>query len=153
MADRKNLITDHYVNGRLLLFGNNGEPAGGGSSAEVALLEENERLRRGNEALISELAHMRRLYNDIIYFVQNHVLPVVPSSARPAYNDSNGSFFQLHHVHGGAAINSDGSATSSSSLTIADEPSAPPERNERESSGSPTRLFGRGLRSSNLLNF
>ncbi|KAK8958703.1 Heat stress transcription factor B-4c [Platanthera guangdongensis] len=83
MADRKNLITDHYVNGRLLLFGNNGEPAGGGSLAEVALLEENERLRRGNEALISELAHMRRLYNDIIYFVQNHVRPVVPSSARP----------------------------------------------------------------------
>ncbi|KAK8930926.1 Heat stress transcription factor B-4c [Platanthera zijinensis] len=125
---------------RLLLFGNNGEPAAVGSAAEAALLEENERLRRGNEALISELAHMRRLYNDIIYFVQNHVRPVVPNSARPAYNGSNGSFFQLHRAPGG--INSGGSATSSSSLTIAEEPSAPPERKERESSSSPTRLFG-----------
>ncbi|KAK8963778.1 hypothetical protein KSP40_PGU011302 [Platanthera guangdongensis] len=49
MADHINLITDHYVIDRLLLFRNNGEPAGGCSSAEVALLEENERLRRDNE--------------------------------------------------------------------------------------------------------
>ncbi|KAL8532391.1 hypothetical protein ACS0TY_008837 [Phlomoides rotata] len=30
--------------------------------------------------LMSELAHMRKLYNDIIYFVQNHVKPVTPSN-------------------------------------------------------------------------
>ncbi|GMN35137.1 hypothetical protein TIFTF001_005109 [Ficus carica] len=30
--------------------------------------------------LMSELAHMRKLYNDIIYFVQNHVKPVAPSN-------------------------------------------------------------------------
>ncbi|XP_051150977.1 heat stress transcription factor B-4-like [Andrographis paniculata] len=45
----------------------------------TALSEDNERLRRNNTMLMSELAHMRRLYNDIIYFVQNHVKPVAPS--------------------------------------------------------------------------
>ncbi|KAL3617916.1 hypothetical protein CASFOL_038237 [Castilleja foliolosa] len=39
----------------------------------VALSEDNRRLRRNNDMLVSELAHMRKLYNDIIYFVQNHV--------------------------------------------------------------------------------
>lgn len=33
--------------------------------------------------LMSELAHMRKLYNDIIYFVQNHVKPVAPSNSYP----------------------------------------------------------------------
>lgn len=31
--------------------------------------------------LMSELAHMKKLYNDIIYFVQNHVKPVAPSNS------------------------------------------------------------------------
>lgn len=34
--------------------------------------------------LMSELAHMRKLYNDIIYFVQNHVKPVAPSNSFPS---------------------------------------------------------------------
>lgn len=50
------------------------------SSATVALSKDNERLRRSNDILLSELAHMRKLYNDIIYFVQNHVKPVSPSN-------------------------------------------------------------------------
>ncbi|KAF6145757.1 hypothetical protein GIB67_016206 [Kingdonia uniflora] len=51
-----------------------------GSSVSVsALSEDNERLRRSNTMLMSELAHMKKLYNDIIYFVQNHVKPVTPS--------------------------------------------------------------------------
>lgn len=33
--------------------------------------------------LMSEIAHMRKLYNDIIYFVQNHVKPVAPSNNFP----------------------------------------------------------------------
>ncbi|KAL9681504.1 hypothetical protein QQ045_013289 [Rhodiola kirilowii] len=52
-----------------------------GGGAAVALSEDNERLRRSNTMLMSELAHMKKLYNDIIYFVQNHVKPVAPSNA------------------------------------------------------------------------
>ncbi|KAF8095154.1 hypothetical protein N665_0339s0024 [Sinapis alba] len=46
----------------------------------TALTEDNEKLRRSNTVLMSELAHMKKLYNDIIYFVQNHVKPVAPSN-------------------------------------------------------------------------
>ncbi|XP_018819829.1 heat stress transcription factor B-4-like [Juglans regia] len=69
-------------------------PGGGGAGISVvggnynssvtALSEDNERLRRSNSMLISELAHMRKLYNDIIYFVQNHVKPVAPSNSYPS---------------------------------------------------------------------
>ncbi|XP_021838312.1 heat stress transcription factor B-4 [Spinacia oleracea] len=47
------------------------------ADALTSLSEENERLRKSNTILISELTHMRKLYNDIIYFVQNHVKPAV----------------------------------------------------------------------------
>lgn len=50
----------------------------------TALSEDNERLRRSNNMLMSELAHMKKLYNDIIYFVQNHVKPVAPSHTYPS---------------------------------------------------------------------
>ncbi|KAK4797387.1 hypothetical protein SAY86_029713 [Trapa natans] len=50
-------------------------------SSLAALSEDNERLRQSNNMLISELAHMRKLYNDIIYFVQNHMKPVSPPAA------------------------------------------------------------------------
>ncbi|KAI4389894.1 hypothetical protein MLD38_002064 [Melastoma candidum] len=50
----------------------------------AALSEDNERLRRSNSMLMTELAHMKRLYNDIIYFVQNHVKPMPPSNAYPS---------------------------------------------------------------------
>ncbi|KAL8094613.1 heat stress transcription factor B-4-like [Apium graveolens] len=53
------------------------------STSVTALSEDNERLRRSNNMLMSELAHMRKLYNDIIYFVQNHVKPVAPSNSYP----------------------------------------------------------------------
>ncbi|KAL8513869.1 hypothetical protein ACS0TY_013111 [Phlomoides rotata] len=59
--------------------------AAGRNNSLTALSEDNERLRRNNSMLVSELAHMRKLYNDIIYFVQNHVKPVSPSSS---YNSS-----------------------------------------------------------------
>ncbi|KAF5192103.1 heat stress transcription factor B-4-like [Thalictrum thalictroides] len=54
------------------------------NSSISALSEDNERLRRSNTMLMSELAHMRKLYNDIIYFVQNHVRPVTPSNSFPS---------------------------------------------------------------------
>ncbi|WOK93614.1 hypothetical protein Cni_G02314 [Canna indica] len=38
-----------------------------------ALSQDNQRLRRRNSFLLSELTHMKKLYNDIIYFLQNHV--------------------------------------------------------------------------------
>ncbi|THG06921.1 heat stress transcription factor B-4b-like [Camellia sinensis] len=40
------------------------------------LAEDNQRLRRRNYMLISELTHMKNLYSDIVYFIQNHVKPV-----------------------------------------------------------------------------
>ncbi|KAJ8541109.1 hypothetical protein K7X08_001925 [Anisodus acutangulus] len=52
-----------------------------GNNTLTALSEDNERLRRSNNMLMSELTHMRKLYNDVIYFVQNHVKPVTPSSS------------------------------------------------------------------------
>jgi heat shock transcription factor len=45
-----------------------------------ALSEDNRQLQQRNSLLLSELAHMKRLYNDIIYFLQNHVEPVPPST-------------------------------------------------------------------------
>ncbi|CAN0922325.1 Heat stress transcription factor B-4 [Linum grandiflorum] len=56
---------------------------GGGTSTVTALSQDNERLRRSNNMLMTELSHMKKLYNDIIYFVQNHVKPVPPPSKPP----------------------------------------------------------------------
>ncbi|KAF9595018.1 hypothetical protein IFM89_036036, partial [Coptis chinensis] len=43
------------------------------SDFSSALVEHNQRLRRKNFMLLSELSHMKKLYNDIIYFLQNNV--------------------------------------------------------------------------------
>lgn len=59
-------------------------PRGAEGGSITALNEENVRLRQRNSMLILELAHMRKLYNDIIYFVQNHVRPVSSSTAYPS---------------------------------------------------------------------
>ncbi|CAI9267058.1 unnamed protein product [Lactuca saligna] len=64
--------------------GNHSINSGRGGNSVTALSEDNERLRRSNNMLMSELAHMRKLYNDIIYFVQNHVKPVAPSNSYPS---------------------------------------------------------------------
>ncbi|KAL5217487.1 hypothetical protein ABZP36_018171 [Zizania latifolia] len=49
-------------------------PADSGSGDFLAALsEDNRQLRRRNSLLLSELAHMRKLYDDVIYFMQNHV--------------------------------------------------------------------------------
>ncbi|KAI3785471.1 hypothetical protein L1987_44590 [Smallanthus sonchifolius] len=55
-----------------------------GYNSVTALSKDNERLRRSNNMLMSELAHMGKLYNDVIYFVQNHVKPVTPSNSYPS---------------------------------------------------------------------
>ncbi|XP_021718642.1 heat stress transcription factor B-4-like [Chenopodium quinoa] len=56
------------------------------TDALTSLSEDNDRLRRSNTMLMSELAHMRKLYNDVIYFVQNHVKPAAdPVTANSCY--------------------------------------------------------------------
>ncbi|KAL2520936.1 Heat stress transcription factor B-4 [Forsythia ovata] len=57
---------------------------GGNNNSVMALSEDNQKLRKKNNMLISELAHMRKLYNDIIYFVHNHVKPVARSYSYPS---------------------------------------------------------------------
>ncbi|XP_062199405.1 heat stress transcription factor B-4c-like [Phragmites australis] len=126
---------------------------GAGRAANAAVLMENERLRRSNTALLQELAHMRKLYNDIIYFVQNHVRPVAPSPAAAAFLQGLG--LQARKKPAAVATglnNSGGSTTSSSSLTIAEEPSPPPQQIDKSGgeagsscatrSAAPTMLFG-----------
>ncbi|CAN6210906.1 unnamed protein product [Urochloa humidicola] len=145
-----------------------GAAAGGAGRAATAavLMEENERLRRSNAALLQELAHMRKLYNDIIYFVQNHVRPVAPSPAAAAFLQGLGLQAAARGKKPGTLAvaaaaaglnNSGGSTTSSSSLTIAEEPSPPPPPQQADKSGggeagssgtarsaaaAPTMLFG-----------
>ncbi|GAB4855964.1 hypothetical protein Ancab_024603 [Ancistrocladus abbreviatus] len=48
----------------------------GNSDILTMMIEDNQRLRKRNLMLLSELNHMKSLYNDIIYFIQNHVKPV-----------------------------------------------------------------------------
>ncbi|WVY93105.1 hypothetical protein V8G54_032193 [Vigna mungo] len=48
----------------------------------TSLSEDNQRLRKKNFMLLSELSHMKSLYNDIIYFIQNHVKPPPPFEQR-----------------------------------------------------------------------
>ncbi|XP_040382463.1 putative heat stress transcription factor B-4a [Oryza brachyantha] len=124
------------------------------ATPEESLMEENERLRRGNAALVQELAHMRKLYSDIIYFVQNHVRPVAPSPAAAAALHGLGILrptTTTGKVPAAEVRDASGrSATSSSSLTVAeDQPtlalrlSRTSEKivNEVAGSGS-TKLFG-----------
>ena len=128
--------------------------AGGGGRAAV-LVEENERLRRSNAALLQELAHMRKLYNDLIYFVQNHVRPAAPSPAAAAFLQGLGLQARKKPA-AGPLDHSGGSTTSSSSLTIAEEepsPPPPPQQADKSAGSSgtarsaadrapPTMLFG-----------
>ncbi|KAG2328706.1 hypothetical protein Bca52824_011434 [Brassica carinata] len=110
----------------------------------TALTEDNEKLRRSNTVLMSELAHMKKLYNDIIYFVQNHVKPVPPSKTYLS------SFLQkqqqppppidYYTVPNLNALHSP--PTSQSSITVLDDDT------NHESNTRKTKLFGVSLPSS-----
>ncbi|KAG0487773.1 hypothetical protein HPP92_006584 [Vanilla planifolia] len=50
-------------------------PTGDANTFISALSEDNERLRRNNSYLLSELTHMKKLYHEIISFIQTHVNP------------------------------------------------------------------------------
>ncbi|KAI9118670.1 hypothetical protein K1719_011002 [Acacia pycnantha] len=126
------------------------------NSSFTALSEDNERLRRSNNMLMSELTHMKKLYNDIIYFVQNHVKPVPPSSSYPSSllsppmtaTTTNAPIMQrpLNQLLGYYSMNNkqthplmnSPTNTSKSSITIVEEPS---------SNSCKTKLFGVSLQS------
>ncbi|KAF0900564.1 hypothetical protein E2562_032653 [Oryza meyeriana var. granulata] len=104
-------------------------------------------------ALGPELAHMRKLYSDIIYFVQNHVRPVAPSPAAAGVLHGLG-ILRPTSCKGPAAEVCDASgrsATSSSSLTVAeDQPTLALQLprttekigNEAAAGSGSTKLFG-----------
>ncbi|XXG50661.1 hypothetical protein AAC387_Pa02g4624 [Persea americana] len=90
-----------------------------------ALSEDNQRLRKRNSILLSELTHMKRLYNDIVYFLQHHVTPV-PMDQRPMILGprpiSMGPSLLAQSHLGLQALKSRGSA--SCSVTISEEPNS-----------------------------
>ncbi|KAL6957616.1 hypothetical protein U1Q18_016308 [Sarracenia purpurea var. burkii] len=137
--------------------------AGGCTNSVTALSEDNERLRRSNNMLVSELVHMRKLYNDIKYFVQNHVKPVSPSNAYASSlvicnaSSSPSSMFQKSldrrigyqnhqdpQFQGLGSLFDSNSPTSNSSLTMVEE--------EADSKVTKTKLFGVHLQSKKRLN-
>ncbi|CAN8320810.1 unnamed protein product [Cochlearia groenlandica] len=117
----------------------------------MTLTQDNERLRRNNNVLMSELAHMKKLYNDIIYFVQNHVKPVAPSNSflhkhPPAldyYNNATGNIINNNssNVHG-LIINSP--PTSQSSVSVLEDDTNN-NNNNNERCVRKTKLFGVSL--------
>ncbi|KAJ8751540.1 hypothetical protein K2173_016775 [Erythroxylum novogranatense] len=61
----------------------------------TTLSQDNQRLRRRNCMLLSELSHMKTLYNDIIYFIQNHVETVPYYRYHKACNASHNKLVEL----------------------------------------------------------
>lgn len=123
------------------------------NSSVAALSEDNVRLRRSNNMLMSELAHMRKLYNDIIYFVQNHVKPVTPSNSYPS-SLTQKPLSQLvttpkhQPCNNNAIFNlSSPTKTSQSSVTIVEEPPPPAPADLCR-----TKLFGFPLQSKKRLH-
>ncbi|CAI0424509.1 unnamed protein product [Linum tenue] len=134
-------------------------PAG---NTVTALAQDNERLRRSNNMLMSELAHMKKLYNDIIYFVQNHVKPVAPpsnhhttpfppfhSNLKPwnqlqlGYNSNNNAPTTTTTTTGRTSPSYSNSGNSQSTVTILEE--IPGNKNdgvEKNGSCGRTKLFG-----------
>ncbi|KAG6406056.1 hypothetical protein SASPL_133652 [Salvia splendens] len=115
--------------------------ATGYQNSFAALSEDNERLRRSNTMLMSELAHMRKLYNDIIYFVQNHVKPVAPSNS---FHHSSLLIGNPRKIPN--SIINTSSSPSKSSLTVAPDIEPPPPPQYR------TKLFGVALSSKKRLH-
>ncbi|KAJ6679094.1 hypothetical protein OIU79_018958 [Salix purpurea] len=149
---------------------------GGGaynSSSVFALSEDNERLRRSNNMLMSELAHMKKLYNDIIYFVQNHVKPVAPSNSYSSslllcgpspYGTtnpvtSNGSLAQkpLNQLLGYYPTNAPNNPKQAPQVHVLNSPTTTSQSSltfleEANSNGCKTKLFGVPLQSKKRLH-
>lgn len=86
-----------------------------------ALSEDNQRLRRKNSMLLSELTHMKKLYNDIIYFLQNHVTPM-PMVFGPRAIEM-GASHQAQSYMGLQTFKN--RSPPSCSMTISEEPNSP----------------------------
>ncbi|XVF04834.1 hypothetical protein REPUB_Repub05bG0119400 [Reevesia pubescens] len=90
----------------------------------TALSQDNQRLRRKNYMLLSEITHMKNLYNDIIYFIQNHVKPVPyqqkGSSLEAKIMELGRNSFQ-DPIHSGTE-NAKSSVFGESTVTLAEEP-------------------------------
>lgn len=106
----------------------------------TALVQDNQRLRRKNYMLVSELTHMKNLYNDIIFFIQNHVKPVPKASSLggPKIVELGPSIFP-DPIHSGTTETAKSSGLGKSSLTLLTE-----EPNNRT-----VKLFGFPLSSNN----
>ncbi|KAG8079568.1 hypothetical protein GUJ93_ZPchr0007g3488 [Zizania palustris] len=118
--------------------GDGGE--GGGGDFLAALSEDNRQLRRRNSLLLSELAHMKKLYNDIIYFLQNHVAPVTsPSSAAAQLPGA---------VAGAGACAAPAPPASCRLMELDDSPDSPPQQPRTPAEGGrgdTVKLFGVAL--------
>ncbi|KAG5388273.1 hypothetical protein IGI04_029814 [Brassica rapa subsp. trilocularis] len=107
----------------------------------TALTEDNERLRRSNTVLMSELAHMKKLYNDIIYFVQNHVKPVAPSNSYlPSFLQKQQQPPPPLDYYNNATVPNHSPPTSQSSISVLEN-----ETNYKENNTRKTKLFGVSL--------
>uniref|UniRef100_A0A803MV28 HSF-type DNA-binding domain-containing protein n=1 Tax=Chenopodium quinoa TaxID=63459 RepID=A0A803MV28_CHEQI len=129
------------------------------TDALTSLSEDNDRLRRSNTMLMSELAHMRKLYNDIIYFVQNHVKPAAaPVTANSCYPSASllNSFNQFikkgncssnynNNVGDFGRFSSFSTATKRSNLRVLED-------NESSSTNCKTKLFGVPIQSKKRLH-
>nr|CAD1833810.1 unnamed protein product [Ananas comosus var. bracteatus] len=106
-----------------------------------ALSEDNQRLRRRNSVLLSELTHMKKLYNDIIYFLQNHVTPISP---RPSNCSSRilelGPSTQYHPPHPPHPPPPPLYRIRNCAMEVAEEEEE--EEEEEETDGGAVKLFG-----------
>ncbi|KAL6589455.1 hypothetical protein ACP70R_050350 [Stipagrostis hirtigluma subsp. patula] len=109
------------------VHGGGGAGNDGGGDFLAALSEDNRQLRRRNSLLLSELAHMKKLYNDIIYFLQNHVAPATTPS--PA-------------AHAQLPISAGGAASSCRLMELDPDSSSPPPRPTADGT---VKLFGVSL--------
>ncbi|KAL8058781.1 hypothetical protein ABFX02_03G043600 [Erythranthe guttata] len=110
------------------------------SNSFTTLSEDNERLRRNNNMLVSELAHMKKLYTDIIYFVQNHVKPVAAppffcNSSPPSSAAAAASFLPQQQQQGNSFFGNFKINNSQNSCTVRRIVEDPPPQNR-------TKLFG-----------
>ncbi|KAK9082072.1 hypothetical protein Syun_031471 [Stephania yunnanensis] len=114
-----------------------------------ALAEDNNRLRRRNIMLLSELTHMKKLYNDIVYFIQNHVeKTVLPNDQTRRFmitqgpNKFNDHESSNHHFFGGQNFKSNTNCCGSSSCSSVTISHDHKPNNNNNNNNNTVKLFG-----------